>query len=298
MKWSFKVCCGLFVIDVISGKVFKLYWFFVVMGKTIGILSLKGGVGKTSAVVALGDALADFGNRVLLVDANFSASNLGLHLNIIDPETTLHEVLAEAKHIKDAIVKHEKFDVVLPSLFSKKEINPLKLKTKLKSLKNKYDYILVDSSPAMNDETLGAMLASDELFVMTTPDFPTLSNTLKAIKIAQQKGTKINGIILNKVYNKKFEIGLKEIEKTAEVPVLAVIPHDVNILKSLSQGVPPASNNPRSECSREYQKLAAALMGQKFKPFSFKNFLHITPQRQEINREVFYKQVFSEQPNP
>lgn len=263
------------------------------MGKSIGILSLKGGVGKTSAVVALGAALADFGKKVLLVDANFSASNLGLHLNIIDPETTLHDVLSEVKHIKDAIIKHENFDVILPSLFSRKEINPLKLKSKLRSLKNKYDYVLIDSSPAMNEETLSAMLASDELFVMTTPDFPTLSNTLKAIKVARQKGTKINGIILNKVYNKNFELSIKDIEKVAEVPVLAVIPHDVNVLKSLSESVPSTIYNKKSEGSKEYKKLAALLMGEKYNPFSFGDFFHITPKRQEINREIFYKQVFN-----
>ncbi|MFH1801710.1 MAG: AAA family ATPase [archaeon] len=260
--------------------------------KTIGIVSLKGGVGKTSAVAALGAALADFGKKILLVDANFSSSNLGLHLNIIDPETTLHEVLDEAKHIKDAIVKHEKFDVILPSLFSKKIINPLKLRSKLKNLKNKYDYALIDSSPAMNDETLGAMLASDELFVVTTPDFPTLSNTLKAIKLAQQRGIKINGIILNKVYNKNFEIPLADIEKTTEIPILAVIPHDLNAMKSLFNSVPLTTYKPNSEGSIEYKKLAAALIGEKYKPFNLSNFFHITPKRQEINREVFYKRVF------
>ncbi|GAG95692.1 unnamed protein product [marine sediment metagenome] len=63
------------------------------MGKAIGILSLKGGVGKTSVVAALGDAFADFGKKVLLIDANFSAPNLGLHFNIVDPEKTIHDLL-------------------------------------------------------------------------------------------------------------------------------------------------------------------------------------------------------------
>ena len=59
------------------------------MGKTIGVISLKGGVGKTTAVVALGSALADFGKKVLLVDGNFSAPNLGLHLDLFDTEKTI-----------------------------------------------------------------------------------------------------------------------------------------------------------------------------------------------------------------
>ena len=50
------------------------------------MISLKGGVGKTTAVVSLGSAIADFGKKVLLVDGNFSAPNLGLHLNLFDTE--------------------------------------------------------------------------------------------------------------------------------------------------------------------------------------------------------------------
>ena len=56
------------------------------MSRFIAIVSGKGGVGKTSSVVSLGSALASIGKKVLLVDANFSAPNLGIHLNIIDPE--------------------------------------------------------------------------------------------------------------------------------------------------------------------------------------------------------------------
>jgi len=63
-------------------------------GKIIGVISLKGGVGKTTTVANLGASLAkDFNKKVLVVDANFSAPNLGLHLGLVDPKTTIHDVL-------------------------------------------------------------------------------------------------------------------------------------------------------------------------------------------------------------
>ena len=261
------------------------------MGKVIGILSLKGGVGKTSVVTSLGAAIADFGKRVLLIDANFSAPNLGMHLNIINPKITLHHVLGRESNINDAIHESENFDVI-PSSMSDRIINPLKLKDKIKFLKKKYDIILIDSSPSLNEETLAVMLASDELLVVTTPDYPTLSVTLKAVKLARQRGTSINGLILNKVYNKNFELSIDDIEKTVEVPVMAVIPHDINVLKALAEFAPPTTYKPKSEASAEYKKLAATLIGEKYKPFHLKNFLKITPKRQEINREIFYERVF------
>ena len=262
------------------------------MGRVIGVLSLKGGVGKTSVVVALGDALADFGKKVLLIDANLSAPNLGLHFNTVNPEKTLHDLLDRTANIRDVIQKLEKFDIIPASLFNKKEVAPLNLKNKVKILKRKYDVVLIDSSPSLDEETLAVILASDEILVVTTPDHLTLSATMKAIKRAQQRGTKISGLILNKVYNKNFELSIDDIENTLDVPVMAVIPHDVDVLRALSKFIPSTSHKPRSAGSTEYKKLAAVLIGEKYNPFRVKNFFRITPKRQEINREIFYKRVF------
>lgn len=265
------------------------------MGKVITIVALKGGVGKTSSVVALGSALADFGQSVLLVDANFSAPNLGYHLNIIDPEITLHEVLARTANIGDAIYEfNEKFHVLPSSMFTKTKINPLKLKDKLSYWKRKYDYVLIDSSPALNDETLAVMLASDQILVVTTPDIPTLSATLKAVNFARQRGTPITGLILNKVYDKNFELSLKDIEDTVEIPVMAVIPHDVEVVRALSESKPYTVHKPNSRGSEEYKRLAATLLGQRYKPVKLKRFFRwVNPKKQDINREIYYKGLFS-----
>jgi len=267
------------------------------MGKTIGILSLKGGVGKTSAVLSLGSAVAESGKKVLLVDGNFSAPNLGIHLNIINPEVTLHHVLGRGADVRDAIQKMDdfNFDFLPSSIFYRGRFNPLKLKEKLKNLKRKYDIILIDSSPALDDETLAVMNAADELFVVTTPDYPTLSTTLKSLRDARSRGIEIDGLILNKVYNKPFELSISEIEDTAEVPVLAVIPHELNVMKSASNFMPAFVQNPKSRGSEEYRKLAGTVIGEKYRPTSgIRRFLKFktTPKHQEVNRELYYKRVF------
>lgn len=268
------------------------------MGKTIGILSLKGGVGKTSAVLSLGSAIAEFGKRVLLVDGNFSAPNLGVHLNIIEPETTIHHVLNGDGNIEDAIITLDNLnlDLLPASIIYRSRINPFKLKEKIRLLKNRYDVILIDSSPALNDETLAVMLASDEIFIVATPDYPTLSMTLKAIKDARTRGVKIDGLILNKVYNKPFELSIQDIEKTADVPVLAVVPQDMNIVKSMSTFIPSVIQNPKSRGSEEYRKLAGVIIGEKYKPRGFLRHLKFraNPERQDVNRELFYERIFKE----
>jgi len=247
------------------------------MGRVIGILSLKGGVGKTSSVVALGAALAYFGKKVLLVDANFSAPNLGIHLNVIEPEKTIHHVLTGDCKIGEAVYSLEGFDMIPASIYPKKKFDPLLLRDKLRELKRKYDFILIDSSPSLNAETLAAMISSDELFVVSTPDYSTLSMTLKAIGIARKKNTPISGLILNKVYNKNFELSLENIEKVSEVPVLAVIPHDINVLKSQAHSIPSTYFKPRSNLSIEYKKLAACLAGERYTPPRMREIFKRTP---------------------
>ncbi len=265
------------------------------MSRVIGIVSLKGGVGKTSVVVSLGSALGLLGKRVLLVDANLSAPNLGVHLNLIDPKITLHHVLQKDAHVADAIHHLEHFDVLPASMFSSGNINPLKLKDKLKPLRALYDVILVDSSPSFTQETLAATLLADELLIVTTPDLPTLSMTLKAVKFANQRRIPIDGIILNKVHGKSFELSIDDIEKTAEVPVLAIVPFDLSIPKALSKFTNAVQSNASSVGSREFRKLASTLVGSKFQPTYVQDYFSLVPSRSDINREIFYETIFGKE---
>jgi len=265
------------------------------MGKTIGIVSLKGGVGKTSVVASLGAALSEFGKKVLLIDGNLSSPTLGLHLNVVEPEKTLHHVLNRTATTKEAICDCGEFDILPASIFNNMRVSPLQLKTRIRGLKQSYDIILIDSSPNLDEETLGVMLASDEIFVVTTPDRPTLSATIKAIKLAQMRGTPISGLILNKVNNKKFEIPLEDVEETLDIPVLAVIPYDVSVLEALANMQPSTFFKPKSKGSAEFKKLAGVMIGERYKQSTLKDlFRKLTPNRQEINREIFYKSAFKD----
>jgi septum site-determining protein MinD len=263
------------------------------MGKSIGMISLKGGVGKTSTTLSLGKAIADLGKKVLLVDANFSAPNLGMHLNLIEPEITLHHVLGRKNEFVDAIQTVGNLDVLPSSLFSEIKINPLKLKERLKPIKKNYDFILIDSSPSLNDESLSTIFASDELFVVSTPDHPTLSTTIKAIKVVKKHGNNVSGIILNKVYGKNFEISPLDIEKTANVPVMAVIPYDTDFLKAVYNFRSFLEHSPNSIGGKEYRKLAEIMTGEKNKRFiSFVDLFRSFPKLQDINREIYYERIF------
>ena len=260
------------------------------MGKTIGIISLKGGVGKTSVVSALGAAMAkEFGKKVLVVDANFSAPNLGLHVGLVNQDTTIHHVLSGMEDVKKAIYETDYGFHILPGSLIYEKVDPLKLKDHLKKIKNHYDAILIDSSPTLNDEILATMVASDELFVVTTPDHVTLSTTLRAVKLAKESNTPIKGLILNKVLNKSFELSLEDIEEAANCPVLAVLPYETGVLKALSMNT-PSTLYKKSGTTHEYKHLAAALLGETYNDRRLSQrlrYLFGRVPRQVTNREAF-----------
>jgi septum site-determining protein MinD len=236
-------------------------------GKIIGIISIKGGVGKTTVVSNLGATLANgFSKKVLLVDGNITAPNLGLHLGLLDSDNSLHDVLYDQMPIQEAIQKSSfGFDVVTSSLCPKKSqqgrLNPYKLHNRLAQLKEAYDYIIIDSSPNLNEEILSTMIAADKLVVVTSPDYPTLSCTMHALKVAKEKKTPIVGLVLNKVRGKRFELSVKDIENATGVPVLTVIKDDVKVLEALSKTRPATSCRSGKNISKGYNGLAKKLTG-------------------------------------
>jgi len=244
--------------------------------------------------MSLGAALAEFGKKVLLVDGNFSAPNLALHLGFVRPKITLHHVLNNKAKVKDAIYKTDYGFYIMPGALTYNKIDPFRLRNKINWLKEHYDFILIDSSPSLDEEVLATMIASDELFVVTTPDHVTLSNTLHAVQIAKRKKTPITGLILNKVYKKNFELSVGDIEESASCNVLAVLPHEVNILEALSENVPSVLHK-ETDSAVEYKKLAASLIGKEYKDLRFKSrlkgFFTKEVPKQDINRTLFRDEI-------
>jgi septum site-determining protein MinD len=265
------------------------------MGKVIGVISIKGGVGKTTVTTNLGAVLAkEFGKKVLLVDANFSAPNLGLHFGLVKPQATMHDVVSGKTEFEKAVYVHDTgFHFVPGSLTASGKFDVFALKKKLKDIKNNYDVILLDSSPTLNAEMLAAIVASDELLVVTSPDYPTLSCTIRATKLAKSKNTPILGLVLNKQRGKRFELSINDIEELSEVPVLSVLKDDVKVLEALSETTPVSIYAPRSNSGIEYRKLAACLIGEQYKDPTFmgmlKGLFSGGVKKEEINRAVFHK---------
>jgi len=229
--------------------------------KVIGIIALKGGVGKTTVVSNLGAVLASkFKKKVLMIDANFSTPHLGLHIGLLNPDNTLQAILNNECKVGESIYIHNEGFHIIPGQLMPKIVDPLLLKRKIAPLKKIYDLILIDSSPSLDNEILATIVASDELLVVSTPDYPTLSSTLHAVKIAHNKKIPIKGIVLNRVNKKSFELTKKDISDTSDIKVLISLPENLKVQSAISKMVPVVIHYPRANISHSYKKLASMIV--------------------------------------
>ena len=229
----------------------------------VGILSGKGGVGKTSTAVNMAAALSYFGRDVVVIDGNLSTPNLGLHLGVPVVPITLHDVLKGKNSILDSVYLHHTGLKIVPaglSLDDLRNVSPEKLKNVLPSLDGLTDIVIIDGSAGLGRESLAVMQAVDELIVVTNPELPAVTDALKTIRLAEEMGKKVRGIILAKT-GENHDIPLENIESLLEKPILGIIPSDKSIRESLIRREPVVFSHPRSKSAVAYKKVVADLVG-------------------------------------
>lgn len=245
------------------------------MTRIIAVVSGKGGVGKTTLVSNLGAALAGLGKSVIVLDANLTTPNLGIHLGMPLFPVTLHDVLKGRANIRDAIYDHESGVRVVPAGISMKDLRGVDasfLHNALLDLLGSTDIVLLDAAAGLGREALAAMESADEMIVITNPDLPSVTDALKAVKLAEQLGTKPLGVVVNRVSGKKHEMRREEIAGMLDdIPLIAEIPEDPHVPGSIAARVPVVRHRPGAKSSRAIRRAAAHLAG---RPYAFREAWH------------------------
>ncbi|MFH8080662.1 MAG: P-loop NTPase [Candidatus Aenigmatarchaeota archaeon] len=238
------------------------------MSRVVGIISGKGGVGKTTLTANLSVALASkFSKKVTVVDCNLTTSHLGMHFGIFFYPKTFNDFLKGVAEINDVIFPHGTGVNILPASLNVSDlvgINIFEIREKLQSLPEN-DFILLDTAPGFGKEALSAIRACNEALLITTPDLPSVTDVLKAKNILNQMNVSINGVVVNKVMGKKFELSVSEIEETLELPIIGKIPFTPEFSESLSNKTPLVAYNEYSKASREIFKIAAYMANEHYK---------------------------------
>ena len=234
------------------------------MSIVITVTSGKGGVGKTTTAINLGAALNLLGKDVIIVDANLTTPNVGLHLGApLVPITLNHVLLGKAK-IEDALYEHESGTKVLPSSLSVKELKALDHKKLIglsKRLKKMADYIIYDSAAGLGDEACASLESADDIVIVTNPEIPAVTDALKTARLADELGKHVKGVIVTRTNRTKCEMTLESIQDMLELPILGVIPEDISASEALVKKDALVHTHPKSKAARAYKKAAAGLSG-------------------------------------
>jgi septum site-determining protein MinD len=237
------------------------------MGRRIGIVSAKGGVGKTIITINLAASLMDFSADVVALDADVKLSGLSLQLGMYYFPVTLNDVLRGGRSVLESLYIHSTGIRIIPaSLGMKKGLNLSRLNRVLKDPALDNNIVLIDCPPGLEKNALSVIKACPEAVIVTTPEIPAVADVLKTISLVKKSRGKLLGIIVNRYRRCSEQIKISEIEAACELPVIGVIPEDPQLIKSVFRRVPSVIASPYSRSSLEFKRIASLIAGEKFRP--------------------------------
>lgn len=250
------------------------------MGKIIAIANQKGGVGKTTTAINLGASLAALEYKTLVVDADPQAnSTSGLGMNPKEVRKSIYDCMINQTNVKEVIVPSS-FDYldIIPSHIDLvgAEIEMINIKNReermreaLGSVKNEYDFILVDCSPSLGLVTVNALTASDSVIVPVQCEYFALEglgkllNTIKIIQSRLNTELEIEGILLT-MYDARLRLANQVVEEVnthfKDLVFKTIIPRNIRLSESPSFGLPAIAHDAESKGTQSYLNLAQEIL--------------------------------------
>ena len=246
--------------------------------RIISIVNQKGGVGKTTSAVNLSAAFAMMGRKTLLVDLD-PQGNASTGFGITDRSKSIYNVLIDQCSAKEAIIQTQVEDLSI--ICSNVDLSACEveltnangreyiLKEKLKSIKNDFDYIIIDCPPSLGLLTINALAAIDSIIVPMQCEFFALEglshllSTIELVKSSINPNLRISGIILA-MHDKRNKL-TEQVESDVrsflgEIVYKAIIPRNIKLSEAPSYGMPALTYEPECRGSQAYISLAQEIL--------------------------------------
>ncbi|MFA6807426.1 MAG: MinD/ParA family protein [Eubacteriales bacterium] len=242
--------------------------------RVISVSSGKGGVGKTTFIVNLALALAEYNYRVIVLDGDLGLANVDVAYGIT-PRYSIKHLLSGEKRIEDILYPVERGVKVLPGASGVVELANLdrgQLKNVLVNmgrLEKMADFLLIDTGAGLGSNVLNFISASDDVFIIMTPEPPSMTDAyglLKAIKTQYHKPS-IN-IVVNRV---KSEAEAHQTYERLEHAVNKFLGQSIKLVgwiyddplvgRSIMEQKPIGISNPQSYAYKCIQWIAGSVTG-------------------------------------
>ncbi len=240
--------------------------------RVMAITSGKGGVGKTNVVAGLAMSLADMGQRVVVLDADFGLANIDILLGLT-PTHTLEHVLRGEKMLEEILVEGPKGIKVIPASSGIQEMthldaaSELRLVQGLQRVSESQDWLLIDTAAGIHDSVLKLLMAAQEILLVTTPEPTSLVDAYAMVKVMHLRDPKkpIWLLINNAQSETEAEETIEQLQAATqrflgrELQVLGMIPADPHMLQAVRQQRGVVEAFPRSPSAQAFRAIADQL---------------------------------------
>lgn len=241
------------------------------MSRNIVITSGKGGVGKTTTTANLGMALAQRGQRVAVIDADFGLRNLDLLLGLENRIVyTAIDVLAGDCRLDQALVKDKRQPnlSLLPAAQNrtKEAINAEQMQQLVGALSESFDFVLIDCPAGIEMGFQNAIAAAKEALIVTTPEIAAVRDADRVVGLLEANDIKKQHLVVNRLKPAMVQddlmMSVKDVQEILAIPLLGVVPDDERVIVSTNKGEPLVLEQRLTLAGIAYSNIARRLEGE------------------------------------
>ncbi len=250
------------------------------MGRIIAIANQKGGVGKSTTAINLSACLAELNQRVLLIDIDPQGNTTsGVGVDKENAENTLYELLLDECKVKDCIIDNvfENLSLIPSNVnLAGAEIELVGiegreylLRNHIETVRDNYDFIIMDCPPSLNILTINAMTTANSVLVPIQCEYYALeglTQLIHTIELVQERLNPdliIEGVVFT-MYDARTNLSLQVVENVKsnlnQSIYKTIIPRNVRLAEAPSYGMPIIQYDSKSVGAESYRLLAEEVL--------------------------------------